>query len=196
MDKKDYRAFMRKHRRDFVLSYPARIEEANARITQHALKEIQNLIPNINEGVIGAYWTMGNEVDVIPLLYQLAEEGRQLALPKSIPGETILNFCEWNPGCTMEESDLGFSYPASATCFLMPNLILVPLVAFDRRGYRLGYGKGLYDRTWEILRLKNPNLKTLGVAYSIQCVERLPVEPHDMRLDAVITEEGAVWFSL
>ena len=185
---------MRKHRRDYVLSNPIHAKESNLKISKIALEEIQTLFPKANGSGIAGYWTMGHEVDALPLMHELLALEYSLALPKANGTDSHLNFCEWSEDMEMEESDLGFSYPATETCQLIPSLIIVPLVAFDGRGYRLGYGKGYYDKTLDLLYHKDPNIKTMGLAYSMQRVDELPAEAHDIKLDLVATEEGILRF--
>lgn len=195
MEEKDsYRRFMRNHRRQYVASDPVRAQRASSAITQRALEMIQTLCPDPLCHSLAGYWAFGQEVDPLPLMRLLSHRGYSLSLPKANESDTTLSFCAWEDGMEMVQSDLGFYYPLKATRFLMPSLILIPLLAFDRRGYRLGYGKGHYDRTLELLYQKNPKLKTLGLAYAMQQVDHLPAEPHDVKLDMVVTEDATVMF--
>ena len=195
MDKRQYRSFMRKHRRDYVLSHPNVIKEANEKITHLVLNHMKTRYPQPEKSCIAGYWTMGHEVDALPLMHSLMAQGHCMALPKANGADRYLTFCQWTKDVKMEESDLGFCYPCTEDCSLIPNVIIVPLVAFDRRGYRLGYGKGYYDKTLEIIRHKDPTIQTLGLAYMIQQVDELPAEAHDIKLDAIATEEGIHWFT-
>lgn len=195
IDKRDYRTFMRAHRRDYVLSQPETARQATEAITRIVLELIKNDFPLENNPRIAGYWTMGQEVDALPIMRALLKKGYKLLLPKARGTDTNLSFCEWNDDVEMEESDLGFLYPTSPPIKYIPNLVVVPLVAFDRRGYRLGYGKGHYDKTLDILRQKDPTVQTLGLAYSIQQVDELPTEAHDIKLDCVATEEGIIRFT-
>ncbi len=103
-----------------------------------------------------------------------------------------LEFHRWTPGCDMVEGPFGAAVPATPDR-VEPDVLIVPLVAFDRQGYRLGYGGGFYDRTLERLRSLRPIL-AIGFAYAVQELETLPVELTDQPLDAVVTEEGEFWF--
>lgn len=102
-----------------------------------------------------------------------------------------MKFIEWVPGEPMKAGAYGIMEPSGGG-MIVPNVILVPLVAFDRRGYRLGYGAGYYDATIAHLKHTNPSLLTIGVGYSFQEVERLPNEAHDERLSLVVTDKEVI----
>ena len=139
---------------------------------------------------VSGYAPIRSEVDVMPLMTELAARGHRLCLPViARPGRPLI-FREWTPGCEMTEGPFGARVPARGER-LEPTLLLVPLLAFDRRGYRLGYGGGFYDRTFERLRVSG-DVRAVGVAYSAQELETVPTEPTDQRLDAIVTESGVV----
>jgi 5-formyltetrahydrofolate cyclo-ligase len=100
-----------------------------------------------------------------------------------------LRFHVWYPGCEMEEDAYGIPKPKGTDRF-EPQMLLVPCVGFGPRGVRLGYGGGFYDRT---LPLLSPRPVTVGVAYSHGNIPWLQAEPHDVPLDAMLTEDGVVW---
>ncbi len=99
-----------------------------------------------------------------------------------------LKFREWTPGCALVEGEFGALIPAEGA-WLDPVVLIVPLLAFDARGYRLGYGGGFYDRTLEALRARRPTL-AVGFAFAAQEVAEVPIDATDQRLDAVVTETG------
>jgi 5-formyltetrahydrofolate cyclo-ligase len=101
-----------------------------------------------------------------------------------------LKFREWSPGCAMVEGEFGAWIPAEGA-WIEPEVLIVPLVGFDRRGFRLGYGGGFYDRTLELLRARRPTL-AVGFAFAAQELPEVPIEPTDQRLDAILTETGLV----
>lgn len=107
------------------------------------------------------------------------------------PGQPLL-FHRWTATSEMIPGPFGASVPKDAEP-VVPQVLIVPLVAFDASGFRLGYGGGFYDRTLELLRGSGPVL-AVGYAYSAQHAEALPLEPTDQRLDAIATEEGVRWF--
>ena len=109
-----------------------------------------------------------------------------MALPETTPRGNPLIFRLWEPGCVMVPERFGTARPDGAT--ISPDLFLVPLLAFDRAGGRLGYGGGYYDRTLPLY----PCRPAWGFAYAAQEVDKLPLEPHDHQLDAIVTEAGVI----
>lgn len=135
--------------------------------------------------VVAGFAPMGDEIDVMPLLHALHRRGHRLALPVTTPRGQPLLFRAWEPGGRLEAGRWGTSHPAEPV-EATPDFILVPLLAFDARGHRLGYGGGYYDRT--LARL--PHAFRLGVAYAGQQVEAVPADATDMPLHAIATEAG------
>lgn len=154
-----------------------------------ALASLADLI-NVSPGdVVAGYWPMGDEMDPRPLMLELASRGARLALPVVVGRGQGLSFRSWVPGDALEPGEHGTFHPACDAPECLPALVLVPLLAFDRRGFRLGYGGGYYDRTLESLRA-SAHLTTMGVAYSAQEVDAVPHDDFDQRLDWVATENG------
>ncbi|MCF8478990.1 MAG: 5-formyltetrahydrofolate cyclo-ligase [Rhodospirillum sp.] len=145
--------------------------------------------------VVGAYWPMPGEIDVRPLLEALAERRVALALPVVAEREGPLIFRRWSPGDPLEPGPLKTVHPIPTMPEVRPDWLLVPLMGFDRRGFRLGMGGGFYDRTLAVLASEGRSPFTLGVAFSAQEVDELPVEGHDYPLHAVATETGVRHFS-
>ncbi|MCI1190639.1 5-formyltetrahydrofolate cyclo-ligase [Calidifontimicrobium sp. SYSU G02091] len=143
------------------------------------------------ETAIGAYWPIKGEFDALPALYRWseAEPGRRIGLPVVDRATRQLRFHVWYPGCPMEDDAYGIPKPKDTERF-EPSLLLVPCVGFGPRGVRLGYGGGFYDRTLAALA---PRPFTVGVAYSHGFIPWLLAEPHDVPLDAILTEEGVAW---
>ncbi len=139
---------------------------------------------------VAGYWPMRQEQDPVPLMKRLHGAGQAVALPVIEKPEKTLLFRSWEPGLVLEEAEFGTSQPAPEAAVLRPNVILVPLLAFDDRGFRLGYGGGYYDRTIAALR-QSGELLAVGIAYDAQQVERVPEEEFDQRLDWVVTENAA-----
>jgi len=138
--------------------------------------------------VISGYCPIRSEIDSIPLMRALHEAGHRLCVPVIEAAGRPLRFREWSPDSAMEVGPFGASVPAKGD-WLEPAVLLVPLLAWDARGYRLGYGGGFYDRTLERLRALRPTL-AVGLAYSAQRVDEVPTDATDQRLDAVATEAG------
>ncbi|MDX2009309.1 MAG: 5-formyltetrahydrofolate cyclo-ligase [Myxococcaceae bacterium] len=139
--------------------------------------------------VVSGTMPVGNELDPRPLMRHLASLGTLLSLPRTPPRGQPLTFHAWTPQTRFVRSGFGIEEPAPETALLVPDLVLVPLLAFDRTGARLGYGGGYYDLTLRTLRAQGA-VFALGLAYSGQEVPLVPTEPFDERLDAVVTEAG------
>jgi 5-formyltetrahydrofolate cyclo-ligase len=143
--------------------------------------------------VIAGYCAIRDEIDPEPTLIALMDRGFALALPASLDKASPLVFRAWRPGEPLLPDRLGVPAPRTVAAILEPALILVPLLAFDAWGYRLGYGAGCYDRTLAAVRAARP-MRALGLAFAVQEVASIPAEFHDTRLDGVVTECGARWF--
>ena len=141
-----------------------------------------------SESTIGAYWPIKGEFDALPALYRWSEAhaDRRIGLPVIDRETKQLRFHVWYPGCPMEEDAYGIPKPKDTEAF-EPQLLLVPCVGYGPGGLRLGYGGGFYDRTLAAL---TPRPFTIGVGYSHGWVPWLEGEPHDVPLDAILTEEG------
>jgi 5,10-methenyltetrahydrofolate synthetase len=143
------------------------------------------------ETSIGAYWPIKGEFDALPALYRWSEAdpGRRIGLPVVDRETKQLRFHVWYPGCAMEEDAYGIPKPKDTEAF-EPQLLLVPCVGFGPGGLRLGYGGGFYDRTLATLQ---PQPFTAGVGYAHGYIPWLSAEPHDVPLDALLTEDGLQW---
>lgn len=142
-------------------------------------------------GPLAGYWPFGDELDPRPLLRHAHADGRTLALPVCGPRGTPLTFRRWTPGAPLAPGRYGIAEPGPEAPAVVPAALLIPLLAFDRAGRRLGYGAGYYDRTLASLRTAGPVL-AIGVAYAAQEVERVPAGIHDELLDWIVTETGAI----
>ncbi|MDR3530377.1 MAG: 5-formyltetrahydrofolate cyclo-ligase [Rhodopila sp.] len=136
--------------------------------------------------VVSGFWPIGQEIDIRPLLHALHERGHKIALPVTPRRGEALTFRGWRPGDVLVPERFGTMRPVGD--ILVPDVLLVPLLAFDSAGGRLGYGGGFYDRTLAGL----PNRLRLGCAFAAQQVDAVPVAPYDIRLDAVATENGII----
>lgn len=134
--------------------------------------------------VVAGFWPMPHEIDIRPLLHGLHERGHVIGLPETPPRGKKLVFRAWTPQSEMVRGRFGTLFPVGDV--IVPDFILVPLVAFDATGHRLGYGGGYYDRTLAEL----PNAFRLGCAYAAQEMAHVPVEETDLHLHAVATEDG------
>ena len=137
--------------------------------------------------VLGAYMPILSEAN--PLAAMKAHQG-PVCVPVIIGAGQALRFREWTPECPMVVGEFGALIPQEGA-WLEPELLIVPLVAFDRRGYRLGYGGGFYDRTLQALRAHKPTL-AIGFAFAAQELPLVPTDTTDQPLDAIITEQGLI----
>jgi 5-formyltetrahydrofolate cyclo-ligase len=137
--------------------------------------------------VLAGYMPMRTEIDPLPAM--AAHQG-VVCVPVIMAAGQPLRFREWSPGCTMIPGAFGALIPAEGA-WVEPEVLIVPLVAFDARGYRLGYGGGFYDRTLEGLRARGQVL-AVGFAFAAQEIPEVPIEPTDQRLDVIVTETGVM----
>lgn len=158
--------------------------EASLRIA-----ELGAVIPVSAGDVVAGYWPMHSEVDVRPLMFGLRERHARLCLPVVL-GETTLAFRELLRGVPPIEADSGMVGPGAEAVVLDPTVLLVPLAAFDRRGHRIGYGAGHYDRAIARLRESGVASRLVGIAFDCQQVEAVPDEPHDIIIPDILTETG------
>ncbi|MEE7458451.1 5-formyltetrahydrofolate cyclo-ligase [Methylorubrum populi] len=139
--------------------------------------------------LVGAFWPIRSEIDPRPLIERLFARGQRVALPKVTKQGLV--FREWRAGEELVTGGFGLSEPRDDLPPLDPTALIVPLAAFDRAGQRIGYGAGYYDQAIERLSKNGPVL-TVGIAFSVQEIERVPAEPHDRPLDHLVTEAGPV----
>ncbi|TGE00271.1 5-formyltetrahydrofolate cyclo-ligase [Methylobacterium nonmethylotrophicum] len=160
-------------------------EDASRRIA-----EIVLALPELAEtDLVAAYWPIRSEVDVRPLINALRARGQAVALPQVTPDGLV--FRRAAEGDALAAGGFGLSEPGPDAPAVEPRALLVPLAAFDRRGHRIGYGKGYYDRALARLDAAGPVL-AVGVAFAAQETPRVPDGPHDRPLDRVVTEAGLI----
>lgn len=163
----------------------ARGAGAARRAAAHMLHEIAQLRAR---GTVAAYLPIRSELDTRPLLLSLQGFGVRLAMPVVEGAGKPLRFRVWTPETPLAQTAFGLQEPAEGE-FVTPDLVVVPLLAFDSQGWRLGYGGGFYDRTLAALRAAG-EVTAIGFGYAAQQVPAVPRGPHDARLDAVATEIG------
>lgn len=179
------RVFLRNQRKQLALEHP----EADWMIAEVAREPLAKLFPNPQGKVAALYHGLGSEVSPRILADQMAEAGWDLALPAVLDkdeGEMV--FRRWDRTAPLVHDAIGLRSPPLDAPVVTPDLVITPLLAFQRDGLRLGQGGGYYDRALEALRAEK-KVFVLGLAYSGQLVENLPHEPHDQRLDAILTEK-------
>jgi 5-formyltetrahydrofolate cyclo-ligase len=144
--------------------------------------------------VVSVFYPIRDEPDTLLLLTALADEGFATALPVVVGRGAALVFRRWRPGESTRAGAMSIREPVEDAPIVEPDLLFVPLACFDRRGHRIGYGAGYYDRTLTNLRAMKP-VHAIGVAYGICEVAAVPYEAHDQTLDAVVTEQETIFFS-
>ena len=137
--------------------------------------------------VIAGYSPIRSEIDPIPLMRKLAAAGADLALPIIVARDGPLQFRVWSTEDKLTRGPHGILEPSHEAVEVIPDVVLVPLAAFDRTGHRIGYGAGYYDRSLAQLRGVKA-VTAIGVAFAAQEIEAVPVHPHDVALDYVLTE--------
>lgn len=151
-------------------------------------------IPFSPGAVISGFMPIRSEADIRPLMEALRTRGGRLALPVVLNGETIV-FRAFDADAPLVKTGFGTTGPAEDAEVLDPDILLVPLSVFDGQGQRIGYGAGHYDRAIARLHGKGRAPVLIGVAFDCQEVPSVPAEPHDVPLQAVLTESGLRWFS-
>ena len=139
--------------------------------------------------VVSGFWPIRSEVDIRPALSALRERGARIALPAIVDRETIV-FRELIRGVPLVDMGFGTAGPGPDAEVLRPDVMLVPLAAFDPRGHRIGYGAGFYDRAIARLHEAGHRPRLIGIAFDCQAVERVPDEAHDVILPEILTESG------
>ncbi|WP_373087425.1 5-formyltetrahydrofolate cyclo-ligase [Sneathiella sp.] len=143
---------------------------------------------SLEKTIVSLYWPLGSELDTRPLLHQLHERGAICALPVVDRKDHPLRFRAWEPDTVLEPGSFKTLVPSKSAKFLTPAVVVIPFLAFDADGYRLGYGGGFYDRTLDKLRWEQGCL-AVGFGYAAQQVAKVVTDPFDQKLDWVVTEE-------
>jgi 5-formyltetrahydrofolate cyclo-ligase len=143
--------------------------------------------------IVSGYSPIRSEIDPVPLMRTLAAQGVRLALPAVMARGKSLAFRAWSPDDRLMLGPLGILEPSPAATEVVPDIMLVPLAAFDRLGHRIGYGAGHYDYTLAHLR-KAKAIAAIGLAFAAQEIEAVPALAHDVALDYVLTETEALDF--
>jgi 5-formyltetrahydrofolate cyclo-ligase len=143
--------------------------------------------------IVAGYAPIRSEMDPWPLMQALVAQGAQLALPAIVGRDFPLQFRAWSRSDALQRGPLGILQPSLEAAEVTPEVLLVPLAAFDRLGHRIGYGAGYYDRTLAPLRASK-KVTALGVAFAAQEIPLVAASAHDARLDLVLTEIEAIDF--
>ena len=166
-------------------AFEAHGASANAALRQHGLDFLELPV----KPVVSGFFAIRDEINPLSLLLKLYLAGSRLALPAMLGKGKPLLMRSWAPGEPLAETTWGIQEPLGDAVVLEPDVVLVPLLAFDAQGYRLGYGGGFYDRTLAGLRAKK-TIAAVGLAYDEQKVDAVPHESYDQPLDWVLTPSG------
>ena len=144
-----------------------------------------------NRIVIAGYYPSNYEVNILKFLKKCSEKNFTIALPV-VKNSKLMNFKKWIFEEPLYVSKFGILEPKSLNKDILPDVIIVPLVAFDKKLNRIGYGKGYYDRSLKKIKKIKKKILTIGISYSFQQCKNIPVQKHDFKLDYVFTEHGII----
>jgi len=182
VDKQDLRPQLKELREELAARDP---DAGETLADKFPLKLLERYGPTV-----AVYLPIGSEIDPRPLMRKLAAAGAELALPCVLEDGSMI-YRAYKSGDMLEQRPFGLLEPNPEVSEVHPTLVLAPLLAYDRQGNRLGYGKGHYDRALARLRERG-RVFVCGLAYFGQEVDHVPAEPHDIPLDWVMTERGSV----
>jgi 5-formyltetrahydrofolate cyclo-ligase len=169
----------------------AKLKALGAELSLKLSRNFAALIPIPSGAVVSSYYAIGDEAVPGALESELRRRGHAIVLPRVAGRNLPLDFHLWEEGAQLHRGGFGLSEPSRDWPMLAPDVLIVPLLAFDRQGYRIGYGAGYYDRTIRGLRDRK-DIIAAGFAFSIQEFEAVPHLEYDERLDWVVTETGAL----
>jgi 5-formyltetrahydrofolate cyclo-ligase len=177
----------RRARRDELIGCREALAQRERRNLQaRIIGLLETHFPELAGGLVGFYWPIRSEIGLHALIRRLVEQGAGAALPVVVEKGEPLQFHAWRPGDRLERGFWNIPVPAEQRA-VRPTVLLVPLVGFDGEGYRLGYGGGYYDRT---LATMTPRPRAIGVGYELGRLESIHPQPHDIPMDAIVTEAG------
>ncbi len=176
------------------LALRTRLSVETPRAAAAVAERVLALLTPVTGTIIAGYVTIGSELDCAPVLDALSATGATVVLPVTAGQGIRLLFRTWRPGDALERGPFGTAHPLPGAPVAEPDTVLVPLLAFDAVGHRLGYGAGYYDRTLAALRLARP-IRAIGLAFDGQEISAMPAEASDQPLDAVVTERRTLIFN-
>ncbi|SER56355.1 5,10-methenyltetrahydrofolate synthetase [Nitrosomonas sp. Nm51] len=177
----------RKRERERIIAARLAVPSAHCRQWSAAISVLlQQGFPRLQQKKIGLYWPFRGEYDPRPAALYFRAAGAILALPEVTGKNKPLRFREWWPAAPMRIGAYDIPVPHETRC-IQPDVLIVPMVGFDRKGYRLGYGSGYFDRTLAMFSERPP---TIGVAFELQRLENVHPQSHDIAMQYVITEAG------
>ena len=164
------------------------------KVSNKVTKYFSNIIDNYSISVVAGFHPFRNEINTLPLLKVFISNGYKTCLPVTPLEDRVLQFREWSPKVNLIRGKYGILEPSQDCNIIEPDMLLVPLLAYDEAGHRLGYGGGYYDQTLRKLISTKKNITSIGVAFKIQRFKKLPIDTFDIPLDAVIHEDGLIPF--
>lgn len=180
--------------RSAMLAWRGTLGEDDRRVAADGLlATLRREKPFEERSVVSGFWPIKDEIDIRPLMIALHNAGCQLALPVVQGRGRPLLFRAWRPGDPLEQGVFGTLQPSARRETLEPGALIVPMLACDEEGWRLGYGGGFYDRTLLGLRARRP-VTAVGVGFDAQRVDCVPHGPDDQRLDWLLTDQRACAF--
>jgi 5-formyltetrahydrofolate cyclo-ligase len=150
-------------------------------------------VPVPKGAIVSGFSPMKSEINPIPLMRKLFDSGAQLALPVIVGRGQPLIMRAWKFGDPFKAGQWGIREPVAEAAEVYPDILIVPLAAFDRRGHRIGFGAGYYDMTIAALRARK-KVTAVGIAFAVQEIERVPATERDARLDFMLTEREVIDF--
>ena len=181
----------RKQERERLLRERASLDkDERNRLHEAIARHFNGLLPYIHGRLIGCYWPIRGEFNSVPFMMSLYKSGSSVSLPMVDDENMQLVFRKWHPEALMSRDKVGVPYPAD-TEYEQPEILLIPLLGFDARGYRLGYGAGYYDRT--LHHMKPPPI-TIGIGYEAALLESIAPHEADVPMEFILTERGLRYF--
>jgi 5-formyltetrahydrofolate cyclo-ligase len=182
----EIRRWRREQRASLIARRQAIPQDERRRLQPLILDLVEQPFPELANALVGFYWPIRGEIGLHGLVRRLVEQGARAALPVVVEKGRPLEFRAWRPGAPLERGVWNIPIPATREV-VRPTALLVPLVGFDAQGYRLGYGGGYYDRT---LAAMSPKPLTIGIGYELGRLATIHPQPHDIPMDAIVTEAG------
>lgn len=176
-----------------MIARRAALSPADLRLCSHALAEkALDELPWRRLPRVSVFWSLPGEIETLPLLGRLEQSGARPLLPRMHGRGRPLTFHPWSSGLSLTPGPMQVMEPPPDSPVEIPDIVLAPLLAFDRRGGRLGYGAGFYDRTLAELAAKGDTVVVVGYALAMQEVPAVPTGPNDVALESVLTENGLI----
>jgi 5-formyltetrahydrofolate cyclo-ligase len=182
----EVRRWRRGQRASLITQRQAIPQDERRRLQPSILGIVEQHFPALANMLVGFYWPIRGEIGLHGLVRRLVMQGARAALPVVVEKGQPLQFRAWRPGAPLERGVWNIPIPAAREV-VQPTALLVPLVGFDAHDYRLGYGGGYYDRT---LAAMSPKPLTIGVGYELGRLATIHPQPHDIPMDAIVTEAG------